>query len=220
MEAPPTSFRQPPHHVKNPTAQTTPAKKTSIAPGEEPSACRYPDATRRRGGIRASETVDGLGLWMPDCDVTRRGYLGLVPARTTPDGDALLFESGAALVAMTPKATSRSIATTPQRRARLPLLQPHGGACLRPGAPAIAELQGPALFAAKPWLANLRADGRRAFFESSEALVAGDVDGRQDVYEWEDQGVGSCTSPGGCLYLISSGHSIRTNICVRAATRG
>jgi len=39
--------------------------------------------------------------------------------------------------------------------------------------------------------------------------VASDSDSLQDVYEWEDEGVGSCTQAGGCLYLISSPQSRR-----------
>lgn len=57
--------------------------------------------------------------------------------------------------------------------------------------------------------------GERLFFLSSDALALGDVNGKQDVYEFEREGVGSCSSEsaafslssGGCLYLISSGRS-------------
>jgi WD40 repeat protein len=54
-------------------------------------------------------------------------------------------------------------------------------------------------------LTALQADGSM-FFNSSDALVAHDTNGLQDVYEWEPKGAGSCHegSPG-CVYLISSG---------------
>ena len=53
------------------------------------------------------------------------------------------------------------------------------------------------------------ADGSRVFFDSAVPLVAQDTNGKQDVYEWEREGSGSCTSAsavnGGCVYLLSSG---------------
>jgi hypothetical protein len=51
----------------------------------------------------------------------------------------------------------------------------------------------------------LSANAHRVFFTSQDALVPLDTDRASDVYEWEAQGEGSCTKPGGCLSLISSG---------------
>ncbi len=47
--------------------------------------------------------------------------------------------------------------------------------------------------------------GARVFFDSSDALVPQDTNGVQDVYEWEEDGRGSCRSASGCVALISSG---------------
>jgi hypothetical protein len=47
----------------------------------------------------------------------------------------------------------------------------------------------------------------RVFFESGNALVPQDTNGQRNVYEWEEDGRGSCRSVGGCVSLISSGTS-------------
>ena len=61
----------------------------------------------------------------------------------------------------------------------------------------------------------ISADGTRVYFESFEALISTDTNGKADVYQWEAPGAGTCTSTspsfsapnGGCLDLISSGES-------------
>lgn len=61
----------------------------------------------------------------------------------------------------------------------------------------------------------LSEDGKRVFFNSYEALVVGDTNGKQDVYQWEAPGTGRCSKENptyvagseGCLSLISSGQS-------------
>jgi hypothetical protein len=52
---------------------------------------------------------------------------------------------------------------------------------------------------------SITADGSRVFFDSAEPLVPQDTNGWIDVYEWERDGTGSCTSSGGCIYLLSGG---------------
>jgi hypothetical protein len=86
---------------------------------------------------------------------------------------------------------------------------------------------------------NLSADGKRVFFETADALVAGDTNGRikceeegssqgkspscQDVYEWEARGTGSCKEDvqgGGCLYLLSTGTSPNSSYFADASVSG
>jgi len=93
---------------------------------------------------------------------------------------------------------------------------------------------------------NLSADGNRAFFETTEALVASDTNGNgpagcpivgatlqafpacRDVYEWEAPGSGSCSesssafvsSNGGCLYLISTGKDDYPSFFADASSNG
>jgi hypothetical protein len=60
----------------------------------------------------------------------------------------------------------------------------------------------------------------RLFFDSTEALVPQDTNGRVDVYEFEPDGVGSCGSGGGCVYLVSGGTGSGDSTFVDATPSG
>jgi hypothetical protein len=62
-------------------------------------------------------------------------------------------------------------------------------------------------------LHNLSDDGSRVFFETAEALAPGDVDGINDVYEWQE-GEGE----NGHLALISSGNSANYPLALEQAS--
>jgi hypothetical protein len=71
-------------------------------------------------------------------------------------------------------------------------------------------------------------DSGRMFFNSADALVPQDTNGKQDVYEFEPAGVGTCTPAsvtfsirsGGCVSLISSGTSDQESAFVDASENG
>lgn len=69
---------------------------------------------------------------------------------------------------------------------------------------------------------NLSADGERVFFQTAEALLPQDTNGVLDVYEWEQEGAGSCPSGGlgGCLYLISTGQNPEPSYFAEASASG
>jgi hypothetical protein len=167
-----------------------------------------------RPTLVTEQQVGGLGLWLPDAVNPRQAPTvgpGADPSRTTPDGSVLVFESRAGLTGYDSDGHSeiyRYDAAT-------------GGlgclSCNPTGLPAgsDAQLQSdtPLQFVSLPpvnalaSIANVTGDGSRVFFQSAERLVLGDTDGRVGVYEWEAQGKGGCVDQGGCVSLISSGHS-------------
>jgi hypothetical protein len=71
------------------------------------------------------------------------------------------------------------------------------------------------------WLAD---EGNRVFFDSAAPLVAQDTNGRQDVYEWEREGTGSCVVGsgvnGGCVSLLSGGTSEADSWFIGASESG
>jgi hypothetical protein len=74
----------------------------------------------------------------------------------------------------------------------------------------------------------LSADGERVFFESTDALVERDTNGKRDVYQWELDGSGDCTAQsaeldrtsGGCIGLISTGKAETDTEFVDASADG
>ncbi len=67
-------------------------------------------------------------------------------------------------------------------------------------------------------------DGNRVFFNSLTPLVAQDTNGKQDVYEWEREGAGTCTIGsgvnGGCVFLLSGGTSQADSWLIGASASG
>jgi hypothetical protein len=64
-------------------------------------------------------------------------------------------------------------------------------------------------------------DGR-LFFQSEDALLAQATNGRQNIYEYEPEGVGQCVASGsgGCQYLISTGVSSANSYFADASADG
>jgi hypothetical protein len=157
--------------------------------------------------------MEGLGLWTAAFE-TAYVRLSIDSSRTNVDGSDLLFQSEANLNGYEHKDSSQIYRfDSIDNRLHCISCTPTGAAATgSANLESIAPTQGsPEPFNASGFVPNLRSDGKRAFFQSTEALVSGDNDGVQDVYEWEEQGVGSCTRPGGCVYLVSSGRSEKNN---------
>ena len=60
----------------------------------------------------------------------------------------------------------------------------------------------------------------RLFFNGADALVPADTNGKEDVYEYEPSGVGSCHSGTSCVNLISSGTSSEESAFLDASSSG
>ena len=67
-------------------------------------------------------------------------------------------------------------------------------------------------------------DGDRVFFDSGTPLVSQDTNGKQDVYEWEREGSGTCMDGsgvnGGCVFLLSGGTSPSDSWLIGASESG
>lgn len=198
--------------VANSVGQKAKSGKENLYRSEEGAVSFIATVTSRDvEGEHENVTTDGLGVWS---EAVGPGSLGADPSRATPDGRFFLFQSRAALGAYE-SAGHPEIYLYNAVDAELTCLS-----CMPTGAAATGEASlqsvSSAIYRPQPLnpyslVENLVSDGRRAFFQSTEALVPRDTDGLQDVYEWEATGVGSCGRPEGCVSLISSGHSAQMN---------
>jgi hypothetical protein len=159
-------------------------------------------------GDEAEEEGDGLGFWT---ESLRRNRPSMDPSRLTPGGSVFVFQSRAELDGYEPGAEPQvyrydHLAESLECISCPPTRTPAtGGAVLQ----SVGYDNFDTPLGIYGFVPALRADGKRLFFESTEALLSSDIDGLRDVYEWEAEGVGSCRRKGGCVYLISSGRSAR-----------
>jgi hypothetical protein len=171
--------------------------------------------------VLGKENGVGLGNWTPH--VVSYGEASEDPSRSTPDGVTLLFESRANLTGYDPEGHTQVYRYDSSAGELTCLSCSPTGAAASGGATLQSmsfQLGDPKPLGPFVSITNLNPEGNRAFFQSTEPLVPTDTDGLQDVYEWEAQGVGSCTRGGGCIYLISSGQSTRINYLYAVSDSG
>jgi hypothetical protein len=167
------------------------------------------DVLNHQGSVHG---VEGLGTWSGATDKMIGAKPG-DPSRSTADGSVFVFQ-----------ASTKLTGYENDEKPEIYRFGPAAGelrclSCNPTGLPAstgaafmtpLRTLEGVSNNALEV-VENLSADGKRFFFESTEPLLAADIDGLRDVYEWEAQGSGTCTVPAGCVYLISSGESSQDN---------
>jgi hypothetical protein len=160
--------------------------------------------------------------------------LGTRTAEVTPDGRSVVFMSSQSLKAVGYPAGYRN-----EGMVEVYVYEAQGGqlfcaSCNPTGEPpesnqetaAGAENDGPAAAFLpisysstymRRWISE---DGGRVFFDSAEPLVSQDTNGKQDVYEWERDGEGSCREAAGCIYLLSGGTSSSASWLLDASASG
>jgi hypothetical protein len=147
--------------------------------------------------------------WLPSASFTESSGVVANPSRLSADGQTLLFRSNLQQTPFENHGVNELYLYRSGEGIVCISCNPTGEAPAGPAGvqniPRFAFNQGNAhSFKTR----NLSADGRRVFFDSADRLLASDHNNVNDVYEWEEDGKGSCESEaiaGGCLYLISGG---------------
>jgi len=171
---------------------------------------------------------EGAGDWQPG--------LGNRTAEVTPDGHGLVFMSTRSLTGYDNDVILAEEGKSPESRGLSEVFVYQAergrlfcGSCNPSGEPARANVNVPNPLTAgflpishsdtylPRWISN---DGSRVFFDSTQQLVPQDQNGKQDVYEWERDGSGSCREAQGCVYLLSGGTSTTGSWLLDASETG
>jgi sugar lactone lactonase YvrE len=129
------------------------------------------------------------------------------PTRSTPDGEAFVFQSHAQLTAYDNGGKGEIYRYAPAG----PGVQLICVSCDPGGAPAGGDalLQSFEVTEPTALTPNITDDGRSVFFESPDQLLPEDANDATDVYQWRAMGAGTgveeCKRAAGCLALISAG---------------
>jgi len=168
-------------------------------------------------GVARRGTVTNVSPWIPN--------LGFRQTAVSPDGTHLVFQT-----------TSKLTEFNNQEAVEVYVYSAVGGglvcvSCDAAGVPPGGEeaRTGKLTVSAESYVYEHRwmsASGNRVFFNTSQSLVPGDVNGVMDVYEWEREGEGSCpvrvpaSVVGGCQFLLSGGQSEAASFFVDADESG
>ena len=154
------------------------------------------------------------GDWQPG--------LGLRTAQATPNGRHLVFMSSENLTGY-PNEGMQEVYLYDAESAQLTCVSCGPGDATPPISGAVAE--GAAAFLpvshSNTYMQRfISENGNRVLFDSPEPLVSQDANGRQDVYEWERDGEGSCEAGPGCVFLLSGGTSAAASWLLDASASG
>jgi hypothetical protein len=164
---------------------------------------------RLGSAIAGGEHQDGLN-WAPTAKAEGGGNITITrSSRVSRDGRTLLFTTTRPLSSYRNRGEAELYLYRAGRGVSCVSCNPTGEA---PSGPAGVQLiPKNSLNIARTYsilTRNLSADGRRVIFDSPDRLLAADHNNVNDVYEWEEEGKGSCAEEavsGGCLYLLSGG---------------
>jgi hypothetical protein len=154
-------------------------------------------------------TMEDQGVWSFDVSVTSEDYPHFRDARVSGDGERLVFRSRAQLTDYDTAGT-RQLYLYDASDDQLTCVSCNPRATSS-SANAWFKRKGVVLSVPPFWLMrNLSDDGKRVLFDSAEALVEEDANGRSDVYQWED----------GAVTLVSSGSAADDSVFVDASASG